>query len=209
MSHLTSYHHSFARKYKSVSITCSSAHELIPQILIRLNPLLLTMLLIHPPETKSIHDLTQRVVLIVELNAAHYIEDDLAASAHVQRVDRTGRFRHVVAWLADPVVLVVSIFTKAVSITGMMEEGEGRKKGEYEPPVALDGVGFHLATVPVLAELGVWVRLQRNHVCAAAVLEAVGLDVDGSGPYILQSACVFGGGSSALRGNRERRSQYQ
>jgi hypothetical protein len=76
----------------------------IPQTLVRLDAFLLAMLLVHTPKAKAIHNLPQRVVLVVELDAAHDVEDDVRAGAHVERVDRAGRFGDVVACFADPVV---------------------------------------------------------------------------------------------------------
>ena len=42
----------------------------------------------------------------------------------------------------------------------------------------------NLATMSVLAQLGVRVGLQYDNICAAAVLKAEGLDVDAAGPMV-------------------------
>lgn len=39
-------------------------------------------------------------------------------------------------------------------------------------------------TMSVLAKLSVWLSLQYDHVCAAAVLKSEGLDVDAANPVI-------------------------
>ena len=50
---------------------------LIPQFLIGLFPKLLTVLLVHSPEAEAIHDFSQGVVIVVELNGSHNVEHDL------------------------------------------------------------------------------------------------------------------------------------
>lgn len=51
-------------------------------------------------------------------------------------------------------------------------------------PVALDRVGLDHSSVSVLAQLGVWVGLELDHICAAAILESKRLDPDGADPVV-------------------------
>lgn len=39
--------------------------------------MLVAMINIHAPEAESIHDLTQSVIIVVELDGSHNVEDDL------------------------------------------------------------------------------------------------------------------------------------
>lgn len=56
-------------------------------------------------------------------------------------------------------------------------------------PVALDGKGLNRASVAMLAELGMRVRLQSDGVTSVAVLKSIGLNIDGAGPVI--PTCIF------------------
>lgn len=51
-------------------------------------------------------------------------------------------------------------------------------------PFALDGKGANLAPMAMLAQLSVRLRLELDHVPAAAVLEAQRLDPDGARPQV-------------------------
>ena len=51
-------------------------------------------------------------------------------------------------------------------------------------PVPFDRIRPHLPAMSVLSQLGVRIRLQRDHVRAAAVLEAERLDVDAADPVV-------------------------
>lgn len=51
-------------------------------------------------------------------------------------------------------------------------------------PLSLDGVGSHLTSVAVLAQLSVRLRLECDHIGAGSVLEAVWLDPDAAYPVV-------------------------
>jgi hypothetical protein len=132
---------------------------------------------IHPPEAETIHDLAEGIVLVEELNGAHNIEDDLGVLAHVQSVDGARHLRNVVTWLAHPGIPVTSISVDF-----------GKDLWPFKllmvTPIALDRIRANLASVAMLSELSVRLRLQLDHVATSPVLEAQRLDIDGSGPVI-------------------------
>lgn len=76
--------------------------SLIPQLLIGLDPILLTVLNVHAPEAEAIHDFSQAVVIIEKLDRSLDVEENLGAFSHPQRMDRAWVFGDVVTRLGLP-----------------------------------------------------------------------------------------------------------
>lgn len=51
--------------------------QLIPKVLVWLLAQLLAVFLIHTPEAEPVHDLSQGIILVIELNRSSYVEHDL------------------------------------------------------------------------------------------------------------------------------------
>lgn len=87
-----------------MSHLCANTHYSVPKVEVWLLANLLAMLLVHPPEAEAIHNLSESIILVEELNRSHNIEDDFGIFAHEESVDRAWNFDDVVAWSAAPLV---------------------------------------------------------------------------------------------------------
>jgi hypothetical protein len=76
--------------------------NLVPQLLIGLDPALLTVLNVHAPEAEAIHDFSQAVIVMEKLDRSHDVEENLCAFSHPQRMDRAWVFGDVVPSLGLP-----------------------------------------------------------------------------------------------------------
>lgn len=90
------------RSGKRWSLTPERRLNLIPQLLIGLDAILLTMLNIHAPEAEAIHDFSQGVIVMEKLDRSHDVEENLRAFSHPQRMDRAWVFGDVVPSLGLP-----------------------------------------------------------------------------------------------------------
>lgn len=62
----------------------------------------MAVLNIHTPEAEAIHGLAKGIVIVVELDRARDIENNVGVCTHVERVDGAGVFDHVITWLSLP-----------------------------------------------------------------------------------------------------------
>lgn len=144
---------------------------LVPQRHVGFDILPLTMLDIHPPETESIHSLSQGVVFIEELNRARDIEQNLGLLTHVQSVDCAWVLGDVITWLSLPCVPRKQEKSEVVIIYGNSTISVG-KNALVVAPSPCTRVCFDLSSVTMLSQLSVRIGLECDHICAAAILNA-------------------------------------
>ena len=100
--------HTLVTSYVQVGKTQSRTQPLFstirlePQAGVDLEVVLVAVLNVHTPEREAIHGLTKGIVLVIELDRALDIENDVGVCAHVKSVDGAWVFDDVVACLALP-----------------------------------------------------------------------------------------------------------
>ena len=77
---------------------------LVPELVIRLNSLLLAMLIVQMSITEDVHSVLQAVIIVEKLETAGDSEHNLCVLAYMQSVDGSRILNHKVTGPSDPVI---------------------------------------------------------------------------------------------------------